>query len=49
MKVYSDIPVEKEECVRHVQKRLGKNLRDLKQRLGSSKLSDGNPSEDEAG
>lgn len=41
MKVYGDVTVEKEECVGHVQKRIGKNLRDLKQRLGSTKLSDG--------
>ena len=37
----NDVVIEKEECIGHVRKRLGKNLRDLKQRLGSKKLSDG--------
>ena len=42
MKVYGeDVTVVKEECVGHIQKRIGKNLRDLKHRLGSTKLSDG--------
>ena len=41
MKIYGATKVEKEECVGHVQKRVGKNLRDLKSRLGSKKLSDG--------
>ena len=41
MAVYGNIEVTKEECVGHIQKRVGKNLRDLKQRLGSPKLSDG--------
>ena len=43
MNVYGGVDVIKEECVGHVQKRVGKNLRDLKQRLGSTKLSDGKP------
>ena len=38
-----DITIEKEECIGHVQKRLGKGLRDLKQKLGSQKLSNGKP------
>ena len=42
-KPYGDTPIIKEECVGHVQKRLGKGLRDLKQKLGSTKLSDGKP------
>ena len=41
MNVYGGVTVEKEECVGHVQKRIGKSLRHLKQRLGSTKLSDG--------
>ena len=41
MQVYGDIDVVKEECVGHVQKRVGKSLRDLKQRLGSQKLAEG--------
>ena len=40
-KPYGEVPVIKEECVGHVQKRLGKGLRDLKQRLGKDKLADG--------
>ena len=43
MKPYGDIGVQKEECVGHVRKRLGKNLRDLRQRLGKQKLTDGKP------
>ena len=43
MKPYGDVGVEKEECVGHVRKRLGKNLRDLRQRLGKQKLTDGKP------
>lgn len=39
---YGDgVDVVKEECVGHVQKRVGKRLRELKKRLGSKKLSDG--------
>ena len=37
-----DCPVEKEECVGHVQKRVGCHLRELK-KVGSAKLSDGKP------
>ena len=41
-KPYGDTTITKEECVGHVQKRLGKALRDLKQKHGGScKLSDG--------
>lgn len=40
---YGDIPIAKEECIGHVRKRLGKNLRDLRQRLSGTKLSDGKP------
>eukprot|EP00117_Sycon_ciliatum_P010062 scpid62032/ scgid12107/ len=40
-KPYGDIPIAKEECTGHVQKRLGKGLRDLKQRLRSTKLANG--------
>lgn len=42
-KPYGDVNITKEECVGHVRKRLGKNLRDLRQRLGGQKLSDGKP------
>ena len=42
-KPYGDIAVEKEECIGHVQKRLGKALRDLKKKQGKDKLSDGKP------
>lgn len=40
-KPYGHVPIEKEECIGHVRKRLGKALRDLKQRLRSTKLADG--------
>ena len=40
---YGDTDVVKEECVGHVQKRLGKSLRDLKQRLSGQKLADDKP------
>ena len=40
-KPYGEQGVVKEECVGHVQQRLGKNLRDLKQRLTGQKLADG--------
>lgn len=40
-KPYGDFQIEKLECVGHVQKRLGKQLRNLKQNLGKTKLSDG--------
>lgn len=40
-KPYGDVEIVKEECVGHVQKRLGKGLRELKQKLGTTKLSDG--------
>ena len=40
-KPYGEQGVVKEECVGHVQKRLGKNLRDLKQHLTGQKLADG--------
>ena len=33
-------PIEKKECVGHVQKRCGKRLRTLKTKMGSAKLSD---------
>ena len=38
---YGDVAVTKEECVGHVQKRLGKALRDLKKSMKGQKLSDG--------
>ena len=37
------VHVQKEECVGHVQKRVGTRLRDLKKRLAGQKLSDGKP------
>eukprot|EP00117_Sycon_ciliatum_P005455 scpid97572/ scgid9397/ len=37
---YGETEVVKDECIGHVQKRVGKGLRDLKQRLGSNPLSD---------
>ena len=37
----TECEVEKEECVGHVQKRVGTRLRDLKKRLGIKKLTDG--------
>ena len=44
MKPYGDdVPTQKDESIGHVHKRVGKNLRDLKQRLGCQKLSDGKP------
>ena len=39
----AECEVEKEECVGHVQKRVGTRLRDLKKRLGTKKLTDGKP------
>ena len=39
--VYGEVPVEKLECVGHVQKRLGSRLRSLKKRLGKTPLQDG--------
>ena len=36
-----DIPVSKEECVGHVQKRMGSNLRKLRKECAGSKLADG--------
>ena len=39
----AECEVEKEECVGHVQKRVGTCLRDLKKRLGTKKLTDGKP------
>ena len=42
-KLYGETEVVKEECIGHVQKRLGKGMRDLKQKLGSEKLEDGKP------
>ena len=38
---YGPKTVVKEECVSHVQKRVGRSLRDLKQRLGKKQLADG--------
>ena len=40
-KPYGDVPVVKEECVGHIQKRMGKALRDLKKAKKGEKLSDG--------
>ena len=40
---YGDVAVVKDECIGHVQKRVGKGLRDLKAKLRSEKLSDGKP------
>eukprot|EP00117_Sycon_ciliatum_P017869 scpid82715/ scgid16696/ len=40
-KPYGDTAIVKDECIGHVQKRVGKGLRDLKTKLGSTKLSDG--------
>lgn len=40
-KPYGDVDIVKDECIGHVQKRVGKGLRDLKTKLGSTKLSDG--------
>ena len=39
--VYEGVPVEKLECVGHVQKRLGSRLRSLKKELGKTPLEDG--------
>lgn len=36
-----DVTISKLECVGHVQKRMGKNLRELKKNCGSKKLDDG--------
>lgn len=38
-----DVDITKEECVGHVQKRVGSRLRELKKRLGTTKLTDGKP------
>ena len=38
---YEEVPVEKLECVGHIQKRLGSRLRSLKKRLGKTPLEDG--------
>lgn len=38
---YGDVPIVKEECVGHVQKRVGTNLRNLKKDLRGKKLEDG--------
>ena len=38
---YGDTAVSKEECIGHVQKQIGKGMRDLKQKLGIKKLADG--------
>lgn len=40
---YSGIPITKEECIGHVQKRLGTGLRELKKAKRGEKLSDGKP------
>ena len=37
----SDIPVEKIECVAHIQKRMGTRLRNLKKNMEDRKLEDG--------
>ena len=42
-KPYDDTDIVKEECIGHIQKRLGKGLRELKKKLGSELLSDGEP------
>ena len=42
-KPYGETPITKEECIGHVQKRLGKALRELKKKLRTEKLSDGKP------
>ena len=40
---YGEVPIEKQECIGHVQKRVGKNLLTLKQKCGSKPLGDGKP------
>lgn len=40
---YPGITLQKKECIGHVQKRMGRQLRDLKQNLKGVKLSDGKP------
>ncbi|GFU38406.1 uncharacterized protein TNCV_2433761 [Trichonephila clavipes] len=48
--IYGDeFPVEKLECIGHVQKRMGARLRALKNNLKSTKLSDNKPISDEEG
>ena len=42
-KPYDNTDIIKEECIGHIQKRLGKVLRELKKKLGLELLSDGNP------
>lgn len=39
----ADVVIQKQECVGHVQKRMGARLRDLKNRKRGQKLSDGKP------
>ena len=40
-KPYGDTPIEKLECVGHIQKRMGNRLRNLKKKMGKNKLADG--------
>lgn len=40
-KPYGDVPIHKEECVGHVQKRMGCRLRNLKKQMKGQKLCDG--------
>ena len=40
---YDGIPITKAECIGHIQKRVGKGLRDLKKSRGKEKLADGKP------
>ncbi|GFW98564.1 uncharacterized protein TNCV_822801 [Trichonephila clavipes] len=48
--IYGDeFPVEKLECIGHVQKRMGARLRAPKNNLKSTKLSDNKPISDEEG
>lgn len=41
LKPYGDIAIEKEDCVGHVQKRMGRRLRDLKNTYKGKKFKDG--------
>ena len=43
LKPYVDVTIVKEDCVGHVQKRMGRRLRDLKKSYGKRKLEDGKP------
>ena len=43
LKPYGDVTIVKEDCVGHVQKRMGRRLRDLKKSYGKRKLEDGKP------